>query len=237
MLHNLEDYAHSAIKVVNGFHTGRTEGAPITDLALQMLEKMRKQKGGPPGHHLFHPKPKGRAAEKHHHPHSWRENRIIGLLCINFYLNTTIHQIVRELSAAPASLDAVQHQEYPENFTANVSALIENSVSAVQQEVNQDHSIPSAAKNKEIVRRLDAKGIFALKDGVVKSAELLQISKTPCTFICATSQMKALPETRTVKAAHRPVGSLLFLFRLPGAPPGRFLLTCQGPLGILSPEW
>lgn len=177
VLHNLEDYAHSAIKVVNGFHTGRTEGAPITDLALQMLEKMRKQKGGPQAIIYFTQNPKGEPLKSTTIPILGEKNRIIGLLCINFYLNTTIHQIVRELSAAPASLDAVQHQEYPENFTANVSALIENSVSAVQQEVNQDHSIPSAAKNKEIVRRLDAKGIFALKDGVVKSAELLQISK------------------------------------------------------------
>ncbi len=144
---------------------------------------------------------------------------------------------MRELSAAPASLDAVQHQEYPENFTANVSSLIENSVSAVQQEVNQDHSIPSAAKNKEIVRRLDAKGIFALKDGVVKSAELLQISKTPCTFICATSQMKALPETRTgKKAAHRPVGSLLFLFRLPRRAAGPVFIDMPRPVGYTFPR-
>ena len=157
VLHNLEDYAHSAIKVVNGFHTGRTEG--------------------PQAIIYFTQNPKGEPLKSTTIPILGEKNRIIGLLCINFYLNTTIHQIVRELSAAPASLDAVQHQEYPENFTANVSALIENSVSAVQQEVNQDHSIPSAAKNKEIVRRLDAKGIFALKDGVVKSAELLQISK------------------------------------------------------------
>lgn len=37
VLHSLEDYEHSAIKVINGYHTGRTEGAPITDLALKML--------------------------------------------------------------------------------------------------------------------------------------------------------------------------------------------------------
>ena len=59
VLHNLEDYAPSAIKVVNGFHTGRTEGAPITDLALQMLEKMRKQKGGPQAIIYFTQNPKG----------------------------------------------------------------------------------------------------------------------------------------------------------------------------------
>ena len=34
VLHSLEDYEHSAIKVINGYHTGRAEGAPITDLDL-----------------------------------------------------------------------------------------------------------------------------------------------------------------------------------------------------------
>ena len=42
VLHSLEDYEHSAIKVINGYHTGRTEGAPITDLALKMLEQIRR---------------------------------------------------------------------------------------------------------------------------------------------------------------------------------------------------
>jgi len=40
VLHSLDDLEHSAVKVINGYHTGRTEGAPITDLALEMLEKI-----------------------------------------------------------------------------------------------------------------------------------------------------------------------------------------------------
>ena len=36
---------HSVISIYHGEHTGRKEGAPITDLALEMLEKLRKTKG------------------------------------------------------------------------------------------------------------------------------------------------------------------------------------------------
>lgn len=43
VLHSLENYDRSVIKIINGFHTGRTEGAPITDLALSMLEEIQKQ--------------------------------------------------------------------------------------------------------------------------------------------------------------------------------------------------
>ena len=40
VLHSLEDYEHSAIKVINGYHTDRTEGAPITNMALSLLAQM-----------------------------------------------------------------------------------------------------------------------------------------------------------------------------------------------------
>ena len=49
VLHSLEDYNHSAIKVINGFHTGRTEGAPITDFSA--LPGNRCHKGHPPANH------------------------------------------------------------------------------------------------------------------------------------------------------------------------------------------
>ena len=44
VIHSLEDLEHSVVKIVNGLHTGRTVGAPITDLALHMLEKLRSDK-------------------------------------------------------------------------------------------------------------------------------------------------------------------------------------------------
>ena len=41
VLHSLENYDNSVIKIINGYYTGRKEGAPITDLALHMLEDIR----------------------------------------------------------------------------------------------------------------------------------------------------------------------------------------------------
>ena len=40
VLHSLEDYDHSVIGIINGEHTGRRIGAPITDLALDMLDEL-----------------------------------------------------------------------------------------------------------------------------------------------------------------------------------------------------
>ena len=43
VLHSLEDFDKSVIKIINGGYTGRKEGSPITDLALRMLEKTKEE--------------------------------------------------------------------------------------------------------------------------------------------------------------------------------------------------
>ena len=43
ILHSLEDLDHSVIKIINGHYTERCEGAPITDLALTMLEDLNRR--------------------------------------------------------------------------------------------------------------------------------------------------------------------------------------------------
>lgn len=46
-LHSLEDYDHSVVKIMNGYHSGRTVGAPLTDLALNMLKRIKDQEFPP----------------------------------------------------------------------------------------------------------------------------------------------------------------------------------------------
>jgi len=42
ILHSLENLNKSVIKIVNGHYTGRTEGSPITNFSLSMLETLKK---------------------------------------------------------------------------------------------------------------------------------------------------------------------------------------------------
>ena len=42
VLHSLESLDHSVIKIINGHYTGRSEGSPITDLALKMLGQLEQ---------------------------------------------------------------------------------------------------------------------------------------------------------------------------------------------------
>jgi len=44
VLHSLEDLDHSAIKIINGHYSNRKVGAPITNLALELLQKINLNK-------------------------------------------------------------------------------------------------------------------------------------------------------------------------------------------------
>lgn len=173
VLHSLERYDQSVIKIVNGYHTGRTEGAPITDLALSMLEKIRSQEDAPQAITYFAKNRRGEPLKSATIPILGEGGRIIGLLCMNFYLNTPFRQVLGNF--LPQVIEG--GEQHAETFTDNVDELIGNTVAEVRQQVEADDSVTASNKNKEMIRRLEAKGIFNLKDGVAKAAELLRISK------------------------------------------------------------
>ena len=179
VLHSLEDYEHSAIKVINGYHTGRTEGAPITDLALKMLEQIRREEENDHGVIYFSTNVKGEPLKSTTIPVKGEKDRIIGLLCINFYMNTTMADFFQNF-AVPVQTDSVgtlSTGQIHETFSQNSSDLLDQTIQTVRQEVLMDSSISSSNKNKEIIFRLYQQGIFNLKDAVVTIADALGISK------------------------------------------------------------
>lgn len=180
VLHSLENYEHSAIKVINGYHTGRTEGAPITDLALKMLEQIRRNEENDHGVIYFSTNIKGEPLKSTTIPIKGEKDRIIGLLCINFYMNTTVADFFQNFAVpippASESVPAFAGQIH-ETFSQSSSDLLEQTIQTVRQEVLMDASISSTNKNKEIIFRLYQQGIFHLKDAVVTIADALNISK------------------------------------------------------------
>ena len=64
-----------------------------------------------------------------------------------------------------------------ESFTQDLDEVISESVSEIRTKVMEDSEISPANKNKEIVIRLEEKGIFNIKDAVIKVDDQLEISK------------------------------------------------------------
>lgn len=172
VLHSLEDYDHSVISIVNGAHTGRTVGAPITDLALDMLDALSR--GNPPIVYFTSNK-KGEPLKSTTIAIRGEGERIIGLLCINLYLNTPLSEVLQ--SILPENRQAPILAASQENFASNTGELLAASVQKASDKVMQDDSILPSNKNKAIVEELYKKGMFRLKDAVIQVAELLGVSK------------------------------------------------------------
>lgn len=174
VLHSLENYDHSAIQVINGFHTGRSIGAPITDLGLKMLKKI--QVSDSPKEYLcyFSLNSSGKRLKSTTIPVYGEHKRLIGLLCINFYLDTPFTDVLNSFVPGSVQSEAVTQNESHMNST---DELIADSVARVKKAVMEDPNILSINKNKEIVNRLYADGIFNLKNSVIQCANLLGISK------------------------------------------------------------
>ena len=64
-----------------------------------------------------------------------------------------------------------------ENFTDNVDNLISTALEEARNKVLPNPKISAANKNKEIINNLYQKGIFNIKDSVLKISQILNISK------------------------------------------------------------
>ena len=169
VLHSLEDVEHSVVKIINGHHTGRTTGAPITDLALSMLSRIENENR--PGYiSYFSRNKKGEPLKAATIAIRGVGGRIIGLLCINLYLGTPLLDYLSELLPQDSSVFTA------ENFAQNSANAVEQKLHEAKNQVMNDASILPSMRNKEIIRLLQSRHVFELKNSVELVANGLGIS-------------------------------------------------------------
>ena len=172
VLHNLESFEHSVIKIINGFHTGRSEGAPITDLALSMLGRLEEQPGLPKAIVYYTRNRKGEPLKSTTIPILGEGERIIGLLCINLYLNTPMSEFLDfHMDLLPGTQQAQR-----ETFADDTDELIANALAEIVPAVRMDPAISAKEKNKMIIHRLAERGVFSLKGSVEAVSAQLMLS-------------------------------------------------------------
>lgn len=171
VLHSLETLEHSVVKIVNGHLTGRSVGAPVTDLALSMLAKLESE--GDRTHVSYRGKTKrGEPLYSSTIAIKGEHGRVIGLLCINFYLNTPLHQVFTNLFGTSSELSSLQ-----ENFAANVMESIGEAVEVAKRQVDSSSVSSATLRNKQIVTILYEQGVFQLKGAVPAVADMLGLSR------------------------------------------------------------
>lgn len=173
VLHSLQDLKCSAIRIANGEHTGRKIGSPITDLALRMLHDMTGADSSVSKCYFTRAK-SGVLMKSVTTAIRNREQRVIGLLCININLDVPFSEIISTFMP-PETED----QEVPSsvNFASSVEDLVMQTLEFTIEEISVDRAVSNNAKNRQIVLNLYEKGIFDIKDAINQVAERLNISK------------------------------------------------------------
>ncbi|MBW7981321.1 helix-turn-helix transcriptional regulator [Enterobacillus tribolii] len=171
VLHSLEDLKCSAVRIANGEHTGRQIGSPITDLALRMLHDMAGEDSSVSKAYFTRAK-SGVLMKSVTIAIRNKEQRVIGLLCINMNLDVPFSQIVETF--IPKEPQEVSSSV---NFASSVDDLVAQTLEFTIEEVNADRTVSNNAKNRQIVLNLYEKGIFDIKDAINQVADRLNISK------------------------------------------------------------
>ncbi|BFU62110.1 MULTISPECIES: helix-turn-helix transcriptional regulator [Rodentibacter] len=169
VLHSLEDIEHSAICIANGHNTNRQVGSPITDLALRSLRNMQSESVSKP----YFTRAKGNVLMKSVTIAIRNKNqRMIGLLCININLDAPVSQFIQ------AFMPVVESDETSSvNFASSVEELVSQTIEKTIEEINVDRTLANNNKNRQIVTSLYEKGIFDIKDAINLVAERLNISR------------------------------------------------------------
>ena len=170
ILHSLEDLDHSVIKIINGHYTERCEGAPITDLALTMLEDLNRRSSLEVKAYFNHKS--GKTLKSVTIPVVGEQRRIIVLLCINFHMEISVFNFLTQFLPNEAS-----NISSSETFNKNADGLLISALEDAKAQIYGDKSVNASNKNKEIIRLLYQRGIFNIKDAVASVAEDLGISK------------------------------------------------------------
>ncbi|EGI24661.1 TPA: PAS domain-containing protein [Escherichia coli] len=171
VIHSLESLDNSVVKIVNGHHTGRTEGSPITDMGLKML-RLFLQTGEVNSRSYFTRNSRGEILKSTTCVLAGDNKKPVGLFCVNMNLSAPFPDIIRTLIPDMGTVLPIN-----ENFGSNVSEIVEKSTEAVMSQVYTDNSVNPKARNKAVVYQLYENGIFELKEATSIVSEKLRISK------------------------------------------------------------
>lgn len=171
VIHQLTELSSSVVKIVNGFHTGRTVGSPITDKALQILKQYEQQPDSNEKSY-FSTAPNGNLIKSTTHIIFGEQQRPIGLLCINLNLSYPFNKIIESLSPPREETQPLNN----EFFSNDIHQLIEQAFDKACLDIDKYQQVSNKNRKKEIVARLYEQGIFELKESVLLVAEKLEIT-------------------------------------------------------------
>lgn len=170
VIHELSELSCSVVKIVNGFHTDRKVGSPITDKALKILKEYQGdfsylEKS------YFSTMENGNVMKSTTHIILGEKGLPIGLFCINLNLSSSFHAILQTFQ-----LPSDPHLNH-EVFGSDVEHLVELALQKAMLQLSHQANVTTKNKTKLLISVLNDNGIFELKEAINLVAEKLGITK------------------------------------------------------------
>jgi len=172
VLHSMEDFQHSIIKIENGHVTDRTIGAPLTNFAVEILKNVDLLKNDVTESYYSETND-GRKLKSITTLIRNDSGNPIGFLCINFDMSVPLINLINEFSPAQKSGSKNIH----EDFVSSAEDLIKKSLKKAISATKNQKRVSSNEKNKLIVFQLFGKGIFDIKGAVELVAQEIGVSR------------------------------------------------------------
>ncbi|WP_101910777.1 helix-turn-helix transcriptional regulator [Marasmitruncus massiliensis] len=174
VLHDLTDWHQSVVAIRNGHISGREVGSPITDLSLNILKTASFEQLPYMANY------QGVAKNGHSLKSSTffikdDTGAMVGMLCVN----TDYHALTEarlQLESLIGALGIQTGGGVTENFTMNVSDLVQANLFRVCPNLEELVGRMSQKDKLEIVEKLDELGTFLVKGSIVCVAEKLGVS-------------------------------------------------------------
>lgn len=178
VLHDLTQPDHSIIAIKNGHVTGRQEGGPITDLALKILQNQDNynNKYYMTNYNVY--VNNGKTLRSSSFFIKDNMDKIIGMLCINLDITRLIEtqQMLEDFTQFTHNIkDSFYSEE--ENIEANIDEVMNSIIEKVFCNLPAEPDRMSSNEKLEIVKILNKRGIFLLKNGVFEVAKRLNTSE------------------------------------------------------------
>lgn len=185
VLHDISDPEHSIIKIRNGHVTGRKEGAPLTDIALEMIRDAKK------GLEIlgnYNPHSKnGRLLKSNAVNIRDTKGKHVGIMCINFDVSQfqqsqhSIEQMSEMIKDFAYTKEEPKIKAKEERFEHDIWTILKGIIDKVIKEKGKTPDLFTKEEKQEIINNLDEKGIFFVKGAIHLIANALGIS-TPTIY-------------------------------------------------------
>ncbi len=164
------------LRSINGGLTSKITDGMLPDTLYNAVEQLQThhKRGELPYTESFAVRPDGRKTKFTSIGIVGSENKLIGMLNINFWIDAPFSDVVRTF-AYPGFLDTAS-LPLRGSDSSQYNVALKQEVERIKDDVMADPSIPSKFKRKEIVRRLNDAGVFKVKNAIQICADTLDIT-------------------------------------------------------------